>query len=97
MDNLNASLDRVEGMIHQMMNMQRESKEKVRELEAQLKEQKVLLKQKEEEIDTLKDRNKVLSLARSLDGEESAEKRELKLKINEIMREVDKCIGLMNQ
>lgn len=46
----------------------------------------------------LKERLKVQKLAKSISGEENApEKTELKRKINEYIKEVDKCIALLNE
>lgn len=41
------------------------------------------------------DKIKVLKLAKSLDKEES--KTEVKLKINELLREIDNCVRLLNK
>ena len=43
----------------------------------------------------LEERNKVLKLAKSL-GENSGKTTDVKLKINELVREIDTCIALVN-
>lgn len=48
----------------------------------------------ESEIEDLKEKNKILRIAGGTKGGDS---REIKLKINEIVREVDKCIAQLNQ
>ena len=54
---------------------------------------------KEAEIANLSEKNKIVKLARSLagDAEGSEKSTELKLKINELLREVDKCMALLNK
>ena len=54
---------------------------------------------KDAEIAGLSEKNKIVKLARSLAGDaEGGEKStELKLKINELLREVDKCMALLNK
>ncbi len=45
-------------------------------------------------IEELEEKNKILRIAR---GAKEGNTREIKLKINEIVREVDKCIAQLNQ
>lgn len=58
----------------------------------QLQQQNNLL---EEEVEQLKERNQILRIAGG--GTSKGEQREMKVKINEIVREVDKCISQLNQ
>ena len=55
---------------------------------------KALQKQKEEFLE-LEEKNKVLKLAKSISGMEG-KNTEVKLKINELVREIEKCISLVN-
>lgn len=48
----------------------------------------------ETEIEDLREKNKILRIA---GGAKNGNSREIKLKINEIVREVDKCIAQLNQ
>ncbi|MFB1021835.1 MAG: hypothetical protein QMC40_03645 [Vicingaceae bacterium] len=50
--------------------------------------------QQEQEIEKLVEKNKILRIA---GGNKDGDSREIKLKINEIVREVDKCIAQLNQ
>ncbi len=49
------------------------------------------------EIDELKDKYKILKMSRKLDGDQNENSKELKLKINEMVKEIDKCIALLNK
>jgi hypothetical protein len=59
----------------------------IRDLKLANNEQKEKIKQLEEKI-------KILKLAKTLENKEGNV--EAKLKINELVREIDKCIGLLN-
>jgi len=62
-----------------------ESRKRQKELEETLAQQSV-------ELDELKEKNKILRIVKSTEGDN----REIKLKINEIVREVDRCIAQLN-
>ncbi|HLO91648.1 MAG TPA: hypothetical protein VK172_10835 [Lentimicrobium sp.] len=53
------------------------------------------IKQLELNLIEQQDKHKVLKLAKSLNKEES--KTEVKLKINELLREIDNCVRLLNK
>jgi hypothetical protein len=59
----------------------------IKELKQTLSEQKNIIMQLEEKI-------KILKIAKTLETKEGNV--EAKLKINELVREIDKCIGLLN-
>ena len=66
---------------------------------AQLKQDNDFLKKqlsvKKTKIVDLEQRNKALKLAKSMGGE-GTKNTDLKLKINELVKEIDKCIALVN-
>lgn len=49
------------------------------------------------EINDLKEKYKILKMSKKLDGQETENSTELKLKINEMVKEIDKCIALLNK
>ncbi len=55
-----------------------------------------LLAAKDGEIEELENKIKILKLAQNLSGDESDEKTEIKRKINEYIREIDRCIAMLN-
>lgn len=63
-------------------------KQKNQDLECQLEEQRKIVKQQDESI-------KILKLKKTLDKEDKTT--DVKLRINEIVKEVDKCISLLNE
>ncbi|MFA5196551.1 MAG: hypothetical protein WC401_12195, partial [Bacteroidales bacterium] len=73
--------------------------EKVKNENHELKIKLDILTKKQEEntksIKFLEEKNKVLLIVKSIEGEEN--KTKAKLKINELLREVERCIALLNK
>lgn len=74
--------------------------EDVKSVNQQLKEKLLSLQQKleneQKNVSELKDKNKILKLSASLKGEEQDAKA-ARERINELVREIDKCIALLNK
>lgn len=51
--------------------------------------------ERDRSIEALKEKNKTQTIAKSL--EDSADRTSAKLKINELVREIDKCVALINK
>ena len=49
------------------------------------------------EITTLNDKIKMLKLAKNIEGSGEEKNKDLKLMINEMVREIDKCVALINK
>ena len=75
------------------------SYKKVKSINSNLKEENANLlsdiEQKNIEINTLKDKIKIISISKSVDASQG-DIRQTKLKINEYIREIDKCIAQLN-
>lgn len=84
----------LEENVKQLIQRKKEAEEGLNSMKRQLEDLKGLLNQKEEEIEELKEKNKILRIA---GGQKDGDNREIKLKINEMVREVDKCIAQLNQ
>lgn len=67
------------------------------ELEIQLAELQLKLEQQNEIIKDLEERNKILKLAKSLNVNTDENISGIKLKINELVQEIDKCVALLNR
>lgn len=83
----------VKGLQNTLMKSS-ENEKKLKSQIEQLGEEKTNLK---EEIIKLQEQIKILKLAKQLDGEGVDKTKEVKLMINEMLREIDKCIALMNK
>ena len=75
------------------------SYKKVKSINSNLKEENANLssdiEQKNIEINALKDKIKIISISKSVDASKG-DIRQTKLKINEYIREIDKCIAQLN-
>ena len=75
------------------------SYKKVKSINSSLKEENANLlseiEQKNIEINNLKDKIKIISISKSVDASKG-DIRQTKLKINEYIREIDKCIAQLN-
>lgn len=94
MSNFSDNLNKLEKDVIQLIKQKNDLKKQLQEaiqIQADLKD-KLSSQQKIEE--ELREKNKILRIAGGQKGEGN---REMKLKINEIVREVDKCIAQLNQ
>lgn len=97
MDEKNTSLivDSLQSKVEKLIIQHKKAKEDVK----QLKEENSFLQGKltdtKVQFKELSEQNKVLKLAKSLSGKEG-KSTEIKLKINELIREIDKCIAQVN-
>ena len=69
-------------------------KEKNEKLSNEIDKIKLELTEKQQQISELNDKIKLLKVAGSFEGEST---KEVKLKINEMVREIDKCIAQINR
>ncbi|MFM7023855.1 MAG: hypothetical protein ACKOXB_12865 [Flavobacteriales bacterium] len=93
--NLSLILASLHSKVEKLIYINKRSAEELRKVKDENEVMREELKQLKKKIDELEEKNKVLALAKSLSGDEQG-KNELKLKINELVREIDKCIALTN-
>ena len=92
----NAVLNSIKEKVHTLMSNNSSLKEQNIQLETKVSELKNTLKQQKSEIESFNGKVKMLKMAKSLGGD-SEKNTEMKLKINELVREIDKCISLLNK
>ena len=80
--------------LQKSINGYRENEEKMARQLKKIDEEKSNL---QNEINQLQEQVKLLKLAKQLEGDSVQDTKEVKLKINEMVREIDKCIALMNK
>ena len=80
--------------LQKSINGYRENEEKIASQMKKLDLEKTNL---QNEINQLQEQVKLLKLAKQLEGDSVKDTKEVKLKINEMVREIDKCIALMNK
>ena len=93
------SLNKIISNIEIKLNNLLSSHNKLKEINESLNAQKASLisdiETKNKEIDALKDKIKIMSISKSVDASKG-DIRQTKLKINEYIREIDKCIAQLN-
>ena len=93
---MKATIERLYNKLESLVANYQQLKE---ELKASNQKVDVLSKQIDDHIQTiqqLNEKNKVLKLSSSIQGKQGDDKA-AKQKINELVREIDKCIGLLNK
>lgn len=85
----------VEIKVKRLIEQQKEAKEKLKLYQNEIQELKTINEQQQKTINELKDKIKLLKIAKTTETKEGAV--DAKLKINEMVREIDKCIGLLNR
>jgi len=81
---------KAEKLVAKQQLLEKENKTLVDEIEKVKKE----LEDKSQQILELNEKVKLLKIAKNVDGEST---KEVKLKINEMVREIDKCIAQINR
>lgn len=92
----NAVLNSIKEKVHLLMSNNSSLKEQNIQLETKVSELKNTLEEQNAEIENFNEKVKMLKMAKSLGGD-SEKNTEMKLKINELVREIDKCISLLNK
>lgn len=92
----NAVLNSIKEKVYLLMSNNSSLKEQNIQLEKKVSELKNTLEQRNTEIENFNEKVKMLKMAKSLSGD-SKKNTEMKLKINELVREIDKCISLLNK
>ena len=93
------SLNKIISNIEIKLNNLLSSHNKLKEINESLNTEKAHfiseIETKNKEIDVLKDKIKIMSISKSVDASKG-DIRQTKLKINEYIREIDKCIAQLN-
>ena len=94
MKNLRITIGKLEDSVSSLIDKNKFLNDENRKLRDHLAAMQEDVRQKNEEINSLANKNKILRIA---GGSNGGDKREIKLKINELVREVDKCIAQLNK
>ncbi|MBX2826870.1 MAG: cell division protein ZapB [Flavobacteriaceae bacterium] len=96
MSNLVEIVDSLENRISKLLHRYEKLKQKSKKLEAELTVLKELNEKSQEEVAQWRDKCGSLKLANSLLGSDQ-HKRDTKLKINALVREIDQCISQLSE
>jgi len=95
MENAAKMISSIDLKVKRLIEQQLEIREKLRQNQNENEELKNINEQQQKIINDLKEKIKLLKIAKSTEKQEGAA--DARLKINEMVREIDKCIGLLNQ
>lgn len=90
----NNSIKILEDNVEKLFLTIKKSKTEVDVLKEEINELKIVIKNQKETINRLQNKNTLLLLAKGGDTKEGV--KDAKIKINELLREIDKCIGVLN-
>ena len=95
MENSAKMISSVDVKVKRLIGHHRETLERLRESKLENDELKNINEKQLKEINELKEKIKLLKIAKSTEIKEGTA--DARLKINEMIREIDKCIGLLNR
>ena len=95
MDLLKTQLARKDAFIQQLEDDLLARQQKTKDLEEQLAVQDNTLQIQKNTILDLSEQNKLIKLAKGMSSDKT-ESHELKIKINQLIRDIDRCIDLLN-
>ena len=89
-------LDQLRNKVEKLINLHKDLHVRNAELLKQQERLKDEVKQCRQQIEELENHNKVMQVAQAVSGADQ-NTRDIKLKINEYIREIDKCLALINR
>lgn len=92
---LQTQMARKDGMLESLEIEKQNAENRVRELEEMLLIKDSTLQVQKNTINQLTEQNKLIKLAKEM-STEKADTHELKIKLNELIRDIDRCIDLLN-
>ena len=84
----------IEEKLHKLIERQKELTQRINSYKEEIRDLKNSHEEQKKEINRLKEQYRVLKLSKTFEKKEGAV--EAKAKINELVREIEKCIGLLN-
>ncbi len=93
----NPVVEEINQKIQKVISERDHLKENIVTLQERVASLELSVQQEKNALEELEQKYKVLKLAKSLEGEKAGPGTDLKLKINEMVREIDKCIALLNK
>lgn len=93
---MKATINRLQNKVERLVSEYQEVKSINTQLKHKLLTLQDQLEKKRQNVSELKDKNKILKVSASLQGEEQ-DTQAARQRINELVREIDKCIALLNK
>jgi len=89
-------LEQLRNKVEKLINLHKDLHARNDELTKQQERLKDEVRQCRQQIEDLENHNKVMQVAQAVSGADQ-NTRDIKLKINEYIREIDKCLALINR
>jgi predicted RNase H-like nuclease (RuvC/YqgF family) len=96
MSDIKSLVSNLEKKVEKLVDLHRESSKSISTLKQNNNELKKNIEEQKQTIKELEEKNKILRLSKSI-SDNNENTHELKLKINELIREIDKCTALLNK
>ena len=94
MDDLSVLVSGIEFKLRRLVNDNSKLKNDIIELNKKISEQDKIIEEQKKTIENLEEKIKILKITKTLTS--SKDSHDVKIKVNEALREIDKCIGLLN-
>lgn len=95
MERVEQMISILQAKISQLVEENRQLKHRVLELTKQSSDCQNLLEEKEEALRKLESKSQLITAARQIEDKTDSDK--VKVKIDELVREIDRCINLLNR
>ena len=95
MKEIDQLISNIDLKIKKLIDLQQSRKEELEVLKVKNKELTDIIENQKEQIRTLEEKNRILKVSKTLG--DNYETDEVKKKITELVREIDKCISLLNK
>ena len=95
-NNISERVGSIQEKVTKIIRLHENAKSQNEKLQNEKEELSKMLEERKMELKSLQEKNKTIKLAKSL-LDTNEDSHEVKLKINEMVREVDKCIAFFNK
>ncbi|WP_066831890.1 hypothetical protein [Rufibacter ruber] len=86
----------IEGKVHQLVQQYQAGQERLRAAHQEIERLQQVIQEREEEIKNFQNQDNITKIVQTI-AVDTASSTELKLKINEYLREIDKCIAYLRE
>ncbi len=91
-----ATIGQLRNRVEKLVNLHEKLMQEYQQLKTQQEQLKSQIHSQQQQISELEEKNRVIRLGQMVSGSDQ-NTREIKLKINEYIREIDRCLALINR
>ncbi len=97
MPDIKSLITNLENKVEKLVDIHKHNSKEVLILKQTNNDYKQIIDKQKQTIKDLEEKHKILKLTKSISGNNNEHTHVLKLKINELIREIDKCVALLNK